>query len=112
MSRQTLPTKIRPQYDDPESSNLSESAKASIRSRLSSFSGSQDSGSDEESPLLHNQPLRGYGASESDENENASNEIAPASGAQDEQELPFKDLLTQSLVTCTGESWFFVLFWT
>lgn len=96
--KETLPTKIRPQYDDPESSNLSESAKASIRSRLSSFSGSQDSDSDEESPLLHNQPLRGYGASESDENENASNEIASASGAQVEQELPFKDLLTQPLV--------------
>jgi len=103
LSRQTLPTKIRPQYDDPESSNLSESAKASIRSRVSSFSDSL-SNSGEESPLLHNQPARGYGASESESDENTSNETVPAShaqaaqAAQAAQELPFKDLLTQPLV--------------
>lgn len=95
MSRQTLPTKIRPQDDDPESSDVSESAKASIRSRVSSFSDSLTA-SGEESPLLHNQPPRGYGASESESDENTSNETAPH--AQAAQELPFKDLLTQPLV--------------
>jgi len=97
LSRQTLPTKIRPQVDDPESNNLSESTKASIRSRVSSFSDSF-SNSGEESPLLHNQPPRGYGASESESDENTSSETLPVSDAQAAQELPFKDLLTQPLV--------------
>ncbi|KAF5359756.1 hypothetical protein D9756_003027 [Leucocoprinus leucothites] len=97
--KETLPSKLPSRDDDPEN-EVSESAKASIRTRSAE---SEFSDSDEESPLLQDQRPRQYGANDTD---SAPEATSSTSEVEAEPEVPLKDLLTRPLLVALANHGF------